>query len=163
MPEVTKKSVDIMKTDLNLEPDSIVTLTYSEGTDVFVHNETEVETALAETDVVSTFSELIATPRLSITTAYGGDVLQSLRDDGHLEAYDRDGDFGGYLSEIITDNFYDLDFIEHSTERYDHKRGFCTLTAEVQIPAAQIISESPFLSGWRAAVSTENGTLMFDA
>ena len=33
--------------NLNLEPDSLVTLTYSEGTDVFVHNETEIETALA--------------------------------------------------------------------------------------------------------------------
>jgi hypothetical protein len=148
---------------LNLEPDSLVTLTYSEGTDVFVHNETEVETALAETDVVSTFSELIATPGLNVTTAYGGNVLQSLRSDGHLDDYDRDGDFGSYLSEVISDNFYDLDLIEHSTEKYDHKRGFCTLTAEVQIPVAQIISETPFLTGWRASVPTKDGTLMFDA
>ena len=149
--------------NLNLEPDSLVTLTYSEGTDVFVHNETEIETALAETDVVSTFSELIATPGLTITTPYGGNVIKSLRDEGHLDAYERDGDFGGYLNEIITENFYDLELIEYSTEKYDHKRGFCTLTAEVQIPASQIISEMPFLSGWRASVSTENGTLMFDA
>lgn len=149
--------------NLNLEPDSLVTLTYSEGADVFVHNETEIETAVAETDVVSTFSELIATPGLTITTPYGGNVIESLRDDGHLDAYERDGDFGGYLNEVITENFYDLELIEYSTEKYDHKRGFCTLTAEVQIPASQIISEMPFLSGWRASVSTENGTLMFDA
>ena len=125
--------------NLNLEPDSLVTLTYSEGTDVFVHNETEIETALAETDVVSTFSELIATPRLTVTTPYGGNVLESLREEGYLDEYDRDGDFGGYLNEVITDNFYDLELIEHSTEKYDHKRGFCTLTAEVQIPVSQII------------------------
>lgn len=149
--------------NLNLEPDSLVTLTYSEGADVFVHNETEIETALTETDVVSTFSELIATPGLTITTPYGGNVIESLRNDGHLDAYERDGDFGGYLNEVITENFYDLELIEYSTEKYDHKRGFCTLTAEVQIPASQIISEMPFLSGWRASVSTENGTLMFDA
>ena len=148
---------------LNLDPDSLVTLTYSEGVDVFVHNETEVETALAETDVVSTFSDLVATPGLSVSTPYGGEVIQSLRADGHLDAYERDGDFGSYLSEVISDNFYDLEFIEHSTEKYDHKRGFCTLTAEVQIMASQIISESPFLSGWRASVSTEDGTLLFDA
>ena len=110
--------------NLNLEPDSLVTLTYSEGTDVFVHNETEIETALAETDVVSTFSELIATPGLTITTPYGGNVIKSLRDEGHLDAYERDGDFGGYLNEIITENFYDLELIEYSTEKYDHKRGF---------------------------------------
>jgi len=144
---------------LNLEPDSLVTLTYSEGTDVFVHNETEVETALAETDVVNTFSELIATPGLNVTTAYGGNVLQALRDDGHLEDYDRDGDFGGYLSEVISDNFYDLELIEYSTEKYDHKRGFCTLSTEVEIPYSNLISAQPCLIGWDVVVETPLGTL----
>ena len=72
-------------------------------------------------------------------------------------------DFGDYLSEVISDNFYDVGLIEYSTEKYDHKRGFCTLTAQVQIAAANIISEAPFLSGWSASVPTENGILMFDA
>ena len=49
---------------LNLTEDSMVSLRYSEGTDVFVHNETEVETAMAETDVINRFSELVATPGL---------------------------------------------------------------------------------------------------
>ena len=43
-------------TSMNLPSDTVVNLSYSEGTDVFVHNETEVETALNDTDVVSTFS-----------------------------------------------------------------------------------------------------------
>ena len=149
--------------NLNLEPDSLVTLTYSEGADVFVHNETEVETAMAETDVISTFSELIATPGLQVSTHFGGNVLERLREDDLLDDYDRDGDFGVYLNDVISDNFYDLELIEHTTEKYDHKRGFCTLTAEVQIPVSQIISEMPFLSGWRASVPTKDGTLMFDA
>jgi len=149
--------------NLNLEPDSLVTLIYSEGTDVFVHNETEVETAMAETDVISTFSELIATPGLQVSTQFGGNVLDQLREDNLLDDYDHDGDFGSYLNEVISENFYDLELIEHSTEKYDHKRGFCTLTAEVQIPVAQIISEAPFLTGWRASVPTKDGTLMFDA
>ena len=38
---------------LNLEEDAIVTLTYEEGADVFHFNETEIETAINETDVVS--------------------------------------------------------------------------------------------------------------
>ena len=33
---------------LNLTEETMVSLRYSEGTDVFVHNETEVETAMAE-------------------------------------------------------------------------------------------------------------------
>ena len=149
--------------NLNLEPDSLVTLVYSEGADVFVHNETEVETAMAETDVISTFSELIAIPGLHVSTQFGGNVLDRLREDDLLDDYDRDGDFGAYLNDVISDNFYDLELIEHTTEKYDHKRGFCTLTAEVQIPVSQIISEMPFLCGWRASVPTKDGTLMFDA
>ncbi len=149
--------------NLNLEPDSLVTLIYSEGADVFVHNETEVETAMAETDVISTFSELIATPGLQVSTQFGGNVLDRLREDDLLDDYDHGGDFGAYLNDVISDNFYDLELIEHSTEKYDHKRGFCTLTAEVQIPVSQLISEMPFLSGWRASVPTKDGTLMFDA
>ena len=148
---------------LNLEPNTMVTLTYSEGVDVFVHNETEVETAMAETDVISTFSELIATPKLQVSTQYGGNVLESLREHEFLNDYTRDGDFSSYLSEIISDNFYDVDCIEYSTEKYDHKRGFCTLTAQVQIPADNIIAQTPFLSGWTASVATSNGTLIFDA
>ena len=148
---------------LNLEPETMVTLAYSEGVDVFVHNETEVETAIAETDVISTFSELIATPKLRVSTRFGGNILERLREDNLLDDYNRDGDFGTYLSDVISDNFYDIDFIEYSTEKYDHKRGFCTLSAEVQIQASEIISLNPFLSGWNISVQTENGTLTLDA
>mgnify|MGYP003653578306 CR=1 FL=1 len=148
---------------LNLEPDAMVTLTYSEGTDVFVHNETEVETAMAETDVISTFADLIATPGLKASTPYGGDVLESLRSDGHLDDYARDGCFSDYLSEVISENFYDVEFIEHSTEKYDHKRGFCTLSAEVQVPVSNVISKSPYLGSWKISVKTSNGVLTLDA
>ena len=158
-----KMSITKRLQGLNLEPDTMVTLTYSEGVDVFVHNETEVETAMAETDVINTFSELIATPGLRVSTQYGGDVLERLREDDLLDDYSRDGDFGSYLSEVISDNFYDVDMIEYSTEKYDHKRGFCTLTAQVQIPADNIIAKAPFLSGWTASVNTSDGTLSFEA
>ena len=148
---------------LNLKPDTLVTLTYSEGADVFVHNETEVETAMAETDVINTFSELIATPKLRVTTQYGGNVLEHLRQEDLLDDYKHGGDFGAYLNDVITDNFYDVELIEHSTEKYDHKRGFCTLTAQVQIPVENIIAEAPILNGWTASVQTDDGTLTFDA
>jgi hypothetical protein len=145
--------------DLNLSEDTVVSLSYSEGTDVFVHNETEVETALSATDVVSTFAELIATPGLQAETQYGGNVLQSLRDEGHLDGYDREGYFAEYLAETISENFYDVDVIEYSTEKYDHKRGFCTLSADVKVTYGNIMSASPYLGGWTVNVPTENGTL----
>jgi|TARA_R110001583_G_scaffold46283_1_gene145345 hypothetical protein len=147
---------------LELDEGTVVTLTYEEGVDVFVHNETEIDTALSETDVVSNFSELIATPGLKASTQYGGEVLESLREGGLLESYDRDGCFSDYLNETIVDNFYDVDFIEHSTEKYDHKRGFCTLTAKVQVGVENLISSSPFLSGWTASVKTDAGTLVME-
>jgi hypothetical protein len=158
-----KMSITNRLKSLNLEPDTMVTLTYSEGVDVFVHNETEVETAIAETNVISIFSELIATPKLKVSTQYGGSVIERLRQEEYLDDYARDGDFGAYLSEVISDNFYDVDCIEYSTEKYDHKRGFCTLTAQVQIPVNNIIENTPFLSGWTASVNTPDGTLSFEA
>ena len=66
------------------------------------------------------------------------------------------------IAETISENFYDLEFIEHSTERYDHKRGFTTLTAEVQVPVKNLIEESPFISGWNISVETNDGKLSFD-
>jgi hypothetical protein len=147
--------------DLNLPDDTVVTLTYSEGTDVFVHNETDVDTALAETDVVSTFSELVATPGLEAKTQYGSSVLESLRDEGHLDDYER-GSFGfaEYIAEVINDNFYDVDLIEYSTEKYDYKRGFTTLTADVRVPLDHLVKSSPYLGSWEVSVKTEDGTLI---
>ncbi len=150
--------------NLNLEEGALVTLSYSEGTDVFVHNETDVETALSDTDVVSSFASLIATPGLRVSSRWSGEILESLRSEGHLDDYERGSfTFEDYLTEYLTENFYDQEYIEHSTEKYDHKRGFCTLSAEVQVPATDIVSASPFLSGWTVSVATDNGTLTFDS
>lgn len=148
---------------LNLEGDTTVALEYSEGTDVFVHNETEVETALAETDVVSSFAELIATPGLNASTQWGGPVLESLRDEGLLDDYERGSfSFSEYITEAISDNFYEVDLVEYSTEKYDHKRGFCTLSATVNVSVDDLLSAAPFLSGWTASVPTNAGTLTIE-
>lgn len=150
--------------NLNLPADSMVTLTYEEGADVFHFNETEIETAISETSVISEFASLVANSRLNASHRWCGNVLDHLRDNDYLDDYER-GSYGfeDYLTETITENFYDVELIEYSTEKYDHKRGFTTLTAEVQVPVANLISESPFLMGWKASVETENGTLTFDA
>tara|TARA_Y100000310_G_scaffold315099_1_gene365268 strand:- start:1010 stop:1486 length:477 start_codon:yes stop_codon:yes gene_type:complete len=145
--------------EMNMPGDSVVSLSLSEGTDVFVHNESEVETALTETTVVSEFAELVSTKGLEVTTAYGTNVLDSLRDDGLLDDYDREGWFSDYLTETMNDNFYDLDLIEYSTEKYDYKRGFCTLTADVRVTLENLLDVCPPLTGWDVQVKTPNGTL----
>ena len=133
--------------NLNLDEEAVVSLSYEEGTDVFVHNETEVETALEETSVVDAFSELITTPGLSVKTSYGCDVMETLRD-------------SEFVSSAIRENFYDVDLIDYSIEKYDYKRGFCTLTADVKLTAADIFRTSPHIEGWNVSVQTDSGTLM---
>ena len=127
--------IDKLK-NLNIPDSELVTLKYSDGTEVFVHNETEIEDALSETDVVATFAELIATPGLRVSTQFGDNVLDRLREDEHLES---------------------------SIEKYDYKRGFCTLSANVKVPLSDIIKHSPYLSGWEISVKTDNGDLTLEA
>ena len=151
--------IDKLK-NLNLTDDAVVSLSYSDGTDVFVHNETELETALADTNVVDAFSELITTPGLKVESEYGGDIMESLRDSELLDEYPRDySGLSEFVSEVIKENFYDVDLIDYYIEKYDHKRGFCTLTADVKLTAGQIFSAKPYIDGWEVSVKTENGKL----
>ena len=150
-------------TSMNLPGETVVNLSYSEGTDVFVHNETDVETALSDTSVISSFSELIATPGITVSTNHGTNVLDSLREQGLLESYERGAfAFSDYLTETITDNFYDIDLIEYTTERYDHKRGYTTLSADVQVSLEEILTTQPALYGWEVSVKTAAGTLTLE-
>jgi hypothetical protein len=148
---------------LNLPEDAMVTLTFKEGTDVFVHNESEVEDAINETSVINEFAALIAQSKLDARNRWSGNVLEHLRAQDFLENYER-GSFGfeEYLAETLSENFYDTDLIEYSTEKYDHKRGFTTLTAQVNVPVSNFVEVDPFVAGWQVSVETENGTLTFD-
>lgn len=149
---------------LNLSNDAMITLTFEEGTDVFVHNETEVEDAMNETSVIEQFASLVAQTQLDVRTKWHGNVLEHLRNEQYLDDYERGSfEFEDYLAESIRENFYDIDFIEYSTEKYDHKRGFTTLTAKVEVPLDNFVQVNPFVSGWTVSVETENGTLSFDA
>ena len=132
---------------LNLPSDTKINLYYSEGTDVFVHNETEIETALENTVVVRSYVEVI------IPVAH-------LREQGLLEDYDREGWFADYLVDCINDNFYDAEVIEYSIEKYDHKRGFCTLSAELYTTAEHVLASTIGLDGWKVTVETSAGDLI---
>ena len=147
---------------LELPEDTVVTLTYEEGADVFHFNETEIETALSETDVVEQLAELIATPGLEAKDGWSGiSIIENLREAGLLDEYERgSSNFAEYLTEMINENFYDTELIDYSTEKYDHKRGFTTLTATVKVNAESLIQCAPPLFGWKAQVQTEKGVLV---
>ena len=149
--------------NLNLPDETKVTLSLSEGTDVFVHNETEVDTALSETSVVDNVAELITTPGFAVATRWGENPIQTLRDQDLLDDYERGSEsFTEFVAETIGENFYDQEFVEYSTERYDHKRGFCTLSAEFEVELKHLLDKRPFIYGWQVSVPTENGTLTLD-
>jgi len=149
---------------LNLSEDAMITLTYEEGADVFHYNETEVDTAISETSVINEFAALIANSKLDARNRWSGNILEHLRSEDYLDEYDRGTySFEEFLTDTLTENFYDTDLIEHSTEKYDHKRGFTTLTAVVEIPVSNFIEVDPLVVGWKASIATENGTLTFDA
>ncbi|HAI39616.1 MAG TPA: hypothetical protein DCM40_16645 [Maribacter sp.] len=150
--------------NLNIENNALISLTFEEGTDVFHYNETEVETAISETSVISEFANLVAQPGLDVRTRWQGNVLEHLRSEDYLEDYERGSfSFEEYLADTIAENFYDVELIDYSTEKYDHKRGFTTLTAAVEIPFDNFVKTAPFISGWTVSVETDNGTLTFDA
>ena len=148
---------------LNLEDDTMITLTFKEGTDVFHFNETEVEDAMNETNVINEFAALVAHSKLDARNRWSGNVLEHLRAQDFLDDYER-GTFGfeEFLAETLSENFYDTELIEYSTEKYDHKRGFTTLTAQVEIPFGNFVEVNPFLSGWEVSVETNNGVLTFE-
>lgn len=155
--------IEKLKT-LNIDNDAVIRLTFEEGADVFHYNETEVETAISETSVINEFASLVAQPGLDVRTRWQGNVLEHLRSEDYLEDYERGSfSFEEYLADTITENFYDVELIEYSTEKYDHKRGFTTLTAEVEIPFGNFVEVTPFINGWTVSVETDNGTLTFDA
>jgi len=158
-----KMSIAKRLKSLNVAPDTMVALTYSEGTDCFMHTEDQIETAISNTDVLEKFSSLVATSGIHAQTRWGSDVLEVFREHELLDDYERGTHmFEDFIFEALSENYYDLELVEHSTEAYDYKRGFCTLSAEVLIPAAELISTDVYLGGWTASLSTEDGTLSFD-
>jgi len=148
---------------LKVSPDTMVALTYSDGADCFMHTEDQIETAISNTDVLEKFSNLIATSGIHAQTKWGSDVLDVFRENNLLNDYERGSHlFEDHIFEALSENYYDLDLVEHTTEAFDHKRGFCTLSAEVLIPAIELINTDVYLGGWTASLATDAGTLSFD-
>tara|TARA_R110001583_G_scaffold54878_6_gene167550 strand:+ start:394 stop:981 length:588 start_codon:yes stop_codon:yes gene_type:complete len=152
--------------NLDLTNNSTVTFTYEDGTDVFHFNETHVDTALSETDVVERLAS-VTTSGLNISTQYGESPIEVLRGRELLEGYERGSfAFEEFVAEAIRDNFYDVELIEESTEHYDHKRGFTTLTTTVVAPVEDVISDSlsyeTTFSGWTAEVDANGGKFSFE-
>ena len=147
---------------LDLPDRTDVTLSYEDGCDVFLMNETEVEDAIGETDVIAQFARVVE--------EIGGDthkrVVEELMDAGVLLEPDEDEDTKDEeertpsasameIREGIEESFFDQEFIESSVKRYDYKRGHCTLTASLTVPLNELLDAEPNLRGWTIEVSAK--------
>jgi hypothetical protein len=107
---------------------------WEEGCDVFHYNETHVETAMGETGAAYVLAEAI-TEVLALSMGRATEILEEMRDDGLLDEYERgDEAFTDFVAEVIGETFYEYDWIEQSTQRFDHKRGWTDLSMELSVP-----------------------------
>ena len=164
--------------ELGVEDDGYVTLSYSEGCEVWHINESHVEESVAETETAAMVAGLLASG-VPVYGSYGevsegNDILNEMRAQDVLEDYDRgDESFEDYLTEKLQETIYDGEYsIEYSTEQYDYKRGRCDISTEVRVRAGdlyaadtatagrlQFFDASSFVRGFSVSVKTENGTL----
>ena len=73
----------------------------------------------------------------------GNSILDEMRDDGLLDEYERgDEAFTDFVAEVIGESFYDYDWIEQSTQRFDHKRGWTDLSMELSVPLGHLKESS---------------------
>ena len=147
---------------LGVEPDTTVHLTYEDDADVFHFRGDAEETAVSETN---TIEALVSAARSGIK--FQEDLIEDMRDQDHLEDYERgDYDFENYCAEMIKENFYDYyDYIECSTEQYDHKRGNTTVTASLTSTVEWLTGENSdvdSLVGWKAEFSTDSGNMTIE-
>ena len=145
---------------LGVPEDAKVNFSYEEGAEVFHFNETHIETAMSETGFAYTLAEAITS---GVLYENGNEILDEMREEGLLDEYERgDEAFTDFVSEVIEENHWNFGWIEHSTEKYDHKRGFTELSAEFDIPLADLKNDPMPLIGWKASVQTPNGYLTVD-
>ena len=135
-----------------------VTLSYSGGADV-VHAwdgfETEV---MSDAGIAQAVAELITEP------SFKNNIIEEMRDNGDLDEYPRDGSgFSDFVAEAIEENFWEYDWIDQSTERYDYKRGYHTITANIETTIGNILDAPGFLfTGWKAQIKNDAGTLVME-
>ena len=144
---------------LGADDETNVSFSWEEGCDVFHYNETHVETALGETNAAYELAEAITE---GVFYEKGNPILDEMREDGLLEDYERgDEAFTDFVEEVIGESFYDYDWIEQSTQRFDHKRGWTDLSMGLSIPLGDL-KETGYnpLPGWECQVRDGNGNLV---
>jgi hypothetical protein len=144
---------------LGADDETTVNFSWEEGCDVFHYNETHMETAMSETGAAAVLAEAICE---TVFYDKGNSIIEEMREDGLLDDYERgEGYFTDYVAEVIDSEHYNYDWIEQSTQRFDHKRGWTDLSMELSIPLGDLkeTSYNP-LPSWTCQVRDGNGNLV---
>jgi len=166
--------------ELHVDADDCLTLSYSEGCDVWHINESHVEESVAETNTAARLAGLLSSG-VAVYSTYGEvsagcDILNEMRQNGALEDYDYEGWFEEYLFEKLQETIYDGEYsLEYSTTQYDYKRGRCDISTQVRVRAGDLydladfqtesavgITPETFVAGFEVSVRTSAGTLTLD-
>jgi len=159
--------------NLNLSSDTSITLTYTDGCEVFHYKDDGgVEDAISNTNTIRRFSDLVEELQGNFEDGWHT-ILLSLEDSYVLTLSDfeqehSEGEDIHYnittddIYDAIRDNFWDQEYIESNVKKYDHKRGYCDLTATVVLSIEELLNVQPELYGWKIEVETENGLLTIE-
>ena len=159
---------------LNLDQNTIVVLTYSDGAEVFHYKDDGgIEDAIEETDTVQRFSELVGTLQENyegvhpiveeLDNCYAINLEDFREETDDVEAEPTYNISWSDIHDGIVNNFYDQEYIESEVKRYDHKRGYCTLTATLEVTYEELKKAEPYLRGWQIEVDTDDGIFTIDA
>jgi hypothetical protein len=156
--------------ELNVADDAYVTLSYTEGADVWHINDSHVADAVGETNTAALLAGLLASGVTVSDTYSEGDLLAEMRGNGLLDDYEREGGFEDYLTEQLVSTIYDGEYsLEYTTEQYDYKRGRCDISTTVRVRAGDLyqiddngssfVSADSVVRGFDVSVQTPAGTL----
>ena len=152
--------------EFNISEDSFINLSYEESADVWHITDNYITEALLETGTAARLAALLVRKDLTVLSRWDENILTEMRDNGLLDDYDHDGCFESYLTEMIQEEAYQYDLLNITTEKYDHKRGVCEVSANLKISVKEILAlgteiDSLFL-GWTVSVRTKAGILILE-
>ena len=163
---------------LEMSEDSFVTLSFTEGNDVWHINDGYVADSVAETATASMLAGLLASG-VPVYSTYGepsegNDILNEMRANNELDEYERGEEyFQDFITERLVETIYEGEYsLEYSTEQYDYKRGRCDISTEVRVRVGDMFAAEnsnefrfmgfdagSFVSGFDVSVETGNGVL----
>ena len=145
--------------EANLNPKTTVRLKYEDGLDVVHSNDDYIENVIKSTYITSHLADLVLNPLLG-----NNQVLAEMREQGLLDSYERGSfHFESFVEEVVDQNWRDYDWIEASTEAFDHKRGFTTVSTTIETTSEAVTQMADFeLVGWKIEVDHPLGILELD-